>query len=66
MGKQVPIGTGMFKLCHDDTVKREDEEEESEKARRNVKGKASRGKNASRERWLKPAHQENLLFDSVV
>ena len=59
MGTQVPIGTGMFKVCYDDDVKPESADNiKVSPAKRGVKGM---GANKD---FLKP-RDDNLLFDSI-
>ncbi len=57
MGTQVPIGTGMFKVCYDDEVK-PDKDDTNQKSKNRGKG----GRNTKKD-FLKP--EEDLLFDSI-
>ena len=59
MGTQVPIGTGMFKVCYDDDVK--PESADNNKVSSTKRGVRETGANKD---FLKP-RDDNLLFDSI-
>ena len=64
MGSQVPIGTGMFKLCQDENMRKEGERvaELSRKEKSPVRGKAVKGDKMKTEH----KHTDTLLFDSIM
>ena len=66
MGTQVPIGTGMFKVCYDDTVKPDENASERVSKSPNKRTGAKGGRNTVKKDYLKPIVEENnLLFDSI-
>ena len=71
MGTQVPIGTGMFKLCHDETVKPTDgtgvAQTTQPAVNRRQKAAANKSQQKRNEKLVISAvkEKEKLLFDGI-